>query len=215
MALFVALVALIAAWWLQPVTTDSHTYRASILPLDEAPIVGLPPGRFAISPDGRYLCFVSGRAGKPNTLWLRSLDRDQARELTGTDGAQAPFWSHDGRFIGFFAEGKLKKLDIAGGPPVSLTDADTGATAGTWSKDNIIVFPRLKGGLYRIHAGGGPVAATTSLDVAAGTIGIGGRISFLTVGTFCTRPWGVLRATTTRVLCLSDRSIPRKNLGFC
>jgi eukaryotic-like serine/threonine-protein kinase len=129
----------------------------------------LPPSRFAVSPDGQYLCFVAGRVDKANTtLWLRSLDRESARELPGTEGAASPFWSPDSRFIAFFAGGKLKKLDIAGGPPVPLTDAETGGTAGTWSKDDIIVFPRLRRGLYRIDAGGGPVTAVTSLDVAAG-----------------------------------------------
>jgi eukaryotic-like serine/threonine-protein kinase len=169
-SMLVLVVALVVALSMRSPPAESQTYRASLLPLDAAPIVGPPPSRFALSPDGRYLCLVSGRANKPSTLWLRSLDREFSRELTGTEGATTPFWSHDSRFIAFYAQGKLKKLDITGGPPITLTDADTAASvsAGTWSKDDIIVFPRLRGPLFRIHAGGGPVTAVTALDVAAG-----------------------------------------------
>ena len=163
-SLFVTVAAFAAALWLRPPLSESRTYRASILPLDEAPIVGLPPSRFTLSPDGQYLVFTSGRPGVPTTLWLRSLERESVRQLAGTEGAAGQFWSPDSRFIGFFAEGKLKKIDIAGGPPVSLTDAQSGATAGSWSKDDVIVFPRLKGGLYRIPARGGAVTAVTTLD---------------------------------------------------
>jgi Tol biopolymer transport system component len=171
-SLLVLLAAFAAALWLPSRPAESLTYRASILSLDEAPIVGAPPTRFALSPDGRYLCFAAGRDGKANTLWLRRLDRESARELPGTEGAFAPFWSPDSRFIAFAAQGKLRKLDIAGGPPVPLTDADALGLGGTWSQDDIIVFPRLRSGpLFQIHAGGGPVTAVTALDVAAGDNG--------------------------------------------
>jgi serine/threonine protein kinase/Tol biopolymer transport system component len=165
--LLLVLFAVAAAWWLQP-PLEPPIYRASILPLADAPLVGLPPGRFTLSPNGQYLAFTSGRPGTPNTLWVRSLTHDSARQLAGTEGAAGQFWSPDSRFVGFFAQGKLKKVDITGGPPIALTDADTGATAGSWNQDGVIVFPRLQGGLYRIDAGGGMVTAVTSLDEAAG-----------------------------------------------
>jgi Tol biopolymer transport system component len=167
-SLLVLLAAFATAMWLQSRPTESLTYRAAILPLDEAPMVGLPPGRFTLSPNGQYLVFLSGQPGSPATLWLRSLTRESVRQLAGTEGAAAPFWSPDSRVIGFFAQGKLKKIDITGGPPVSLTDAESGASAGSWNTDDVIVFPRLRGGLYRIHAGGGAVSAVTTLDEAAG-----------------------------------------------
>src|SRR5207253_6521102 len=70
-----------------------------------------------ISPDGRHLAFVATTADGKQLLWVRSLDALAARVLPGTDGAIYPFWSPDSRSLGFFADGKLKKIEAAGGPP--------------------------------------------------------------------------------------------------
>ena len=164
-----AVLAVLAAtlWWRQT-PVNSPSYIASILPLEEAPITGVPPGRFALSPNGRYLAFISNRAGSGTRLWLRSLENGTARELPGTQGAAGAFWSFDSRFIAFFAQDSLKKISIEGGPPVSLTDAASGGSGGSWSKDDVIVFPRLKAGLYQINAAGGAATPATELDTAAG-----------------------------------------------
>src|SRR5262249_17701318 len=74
------------------------------------------PLHFAISSDGRQLVFVASGDGEQK-LWLRPLDATAARPLAGTDGAEYPFWSPDGHSIGFFASGKLKRVDMGGGPP--------------------------------------------------------------------------------------------------
>src|SRR5207244_2331242 len=77
----------------------------------------------AISPDGRRLAFTARDAAGKILLWIRPLDALTAQPLAGTDGAGWPFWSPDSRWIGFFAQGKLKKIDITGGPPQILCDA--------------------------------------------------------------------------------------------
>ena len=79
------------------------------------------PLHFALSPDGRYIVFVASVDG-PRRLWLRALDKTDARPLAGTDGAEYPFWSKDSRSIGFFASGKLLRIDL-GGPAQVITDA--------------------------------------------------------------------------------------------
>ena len=96
------------------------------------------PTSFALSPDGRRLAFVASAEGQQR-LWLRSLDQVTAQPLAGTEGATYPFWSPDSRSIGFFADGKLKRIDIAGGPPQVLANAPMG-TAAAWNRDGVIVF---------------------------------------------------------------------------
>jgi eukaryotic-like serine/threonine-protein kinase len=167
-ASFAALVTLAALSWWRTRPVDSPTYVASILPLDEAPMSGVPPGRFALSPNGRYLAIASNRGPSGPRLWLRPLDGGTPRELPGTQGATGAFWSPDSRFIAFFAQQRLKKISIEGGPPVPLSDAEAGGSGGSWSNDDVIVFPRLRGGLHRIDAGGGTATAVTTLDKAAG-----------------------------------------------
>jgi hypothetical protein len=103
----------------------------------------------AISSDGRRLAFVAAFEGK-RLLWVRSLDSLDPRGLAGTEGASAPFWSPDNRFIGFFAQGKLKKIEVSGGPPLTLCDAGEGF-GGTWNRDGSILFsPNTLDGLYSI-----------------------------------------------------------------
>ena len=139
--------------------------------------VGLPAGvRFssgeiwtsvAISPDSLRLVFVGLTRGRPQ-LYLRLLDGFAAFPLEGTEGADSPFWSPDSRFIGFFAEGKLKKVLATGGPPQTLCDAPHEGT-GTWSRDGTILFSRTGEGLpaiYRTSSNGGEPQRVTRPDPA-------------------------------------------------
>ena len=116
---------------------------------------------FALSPSGRLLAFTSGDGGSTR-LWLRPLDSLDARPILGTDGADLPFWSPDEEHLGFFAQGKLKKVAMTGGPAETLCEAPT-PRGGTWNRDGVIVFaPNIAGGLFRVSADGGvPVAVTT------------------------------------------------------
>src|SRR5262245_1675228 len=118
-------------------------------------------GLFALSPDGRKLVVSARGSDGSSKLWLRSLDVATARPLPGTDGATFPFWSPDSRFVGFFADERLKKIDTAGGPAVTLADAPTGR-GGSWSKDNVIVFASSNNEpLYKINAAGGSPTRVT------------------------------------------------------
>ncbi len=116
----------------------------------------------AVSPDGRRIAIVIRGADGKSQLWVRSLDTLAAQALAGTEGAFQPFWSPDSRFIGFFAAGKLKKIEVSGGPSISLCDAPD-PRAGTWNRDGVIVFaPMANAALQRVSAAGGvPSAATT------------------------------------------------------
>jgi serine/threonine protein kinase len=127
--------------------------------------ITLPDNRnlnsFAISPDGRYLALAADVNGK-RMLWLRALDALQAQAMPGTDDATYPFWSPDSRYIGFFAQGKLKKIAVSGGPPQALCNAVVGI-GGSWSREDVIVFPSLLGdtAIERVPAAGGVPADVT------------------------------------------------------
>ncbi len=120
------------------------------------------PGSFALSPDGRQIVFVASGDGA-SRLWVRSLATTTAQPLVGTDGATLPFWSPDGRSVGFFAGGALKRLDLSGGAPQTLAPATSGF-GGTWNAEGVIVFaPNTTTPLMRVSATGGTVSAVTTL----------------------------------------------------
>src|SRR5262249_23004565 len=100
------------------------------------------PGPPALSPDGRKLAFSARGADGKTLLHVRSLDAVDAVALPGTDEAQYPFWSPDSKTIAFFAGNKLKAVESAGGPPVSLCSVDGDPKGGSWSPTGVIVFAR-------------------------------------------------------------------------
>ena len=170
-ALFaVATIALALAYFSQPAPL-LETTRFVIHP-PEGVRFG---GRAAeISPDGRHLAFVGISDAGEQRLWIRSLDSIEARPLAGTEGAELPFWSPDSRFIGFFAEDKLKKISVDGGPAQTLAEAiQSGGRGGTWAQgssgsDGLVVFaPRGSSALLRISDAGGEPTPVTVLDGSA------------------------------------------------
>jgi eukaryotic-like serine/threonine-protein kinase len=120
----------------------------------------------AISPDGRRLA-IALTSGQQTSLWVRDLNGENARMLPGTGGASYPFWSPDGRSLGFFAGGKLLRMEPEGDSPRTLCDVPTGR-GGTWSRDDVIVYGTIGGGLFRVSAAGGIPVALTRVDTAAG-----------------------------------------------
>jgi serine/threonine protein kinase len=138
-------------------TTPIQPVQFTIPPPDTANYLSL-----AVSPDGTQIAFVAPSQGVP-TLFVRPLSAVAARPLPGTDRANFPFWSPDSRSIGFFAGGKLKRIALAGGPPVPVCDAPNGH-GGTWNGADVIVFaPGADGPLQRVAATGGQPAAVTTL----------------------------------------------------
>jgi Tol biopolymer transport system component len=159
-AIAVALLAL-AAWMLVPRVppNESRLMRFTI----PAPEKSSFAGSMAFSPDGRKLAFLAISNGRAS-LWVRSLDLLSPQALPGTEDAASPFWSPDGRWIAFFAQGKLKKIDSSDGLPKTLCDA-ADSRGGTWNRDGVILFSSSSSdGLYRVSADGGPVARVTKLD---------------------------------------------------
>ena len=121
-------------------------------PADVDP-VRQPVGRnLAISPDGRRIVAVGTRPGGPAQLWVRSLDRAEATPTPGTEGANGPFFSPDGRWVGFFVQQRLKKVALAGGAPVALCNVERSVSHGTWGKDGTILFSGPS--LWRVRADG-------------------------------------------------------------
>ena len=115
-----------------------------------------------LSSDGQTLAFVANDPDESSAkLYLRRLDHLAATPFAGTDDAASPFFSPDGQWIAFFAGGKLKKISVTGGAPVTLADAPS-ARGGSWGDDNVIVFQPVSNpgsSLVRVPAGGGMTSA--------------------------------------------------------
>jgi serine/threonine protein kinase/Tol biopolymer transport system component len=122
---------------------------------------------FALSPDGRYFV-LAAQVEEAQRLWLRRLDDLDPLPLPGTEEAQYPFWSPDSRYIGFFAQGKLKKIAVTGGPAQILCDAQDGR-GGTWNREGLIVFAPTGAGasLQRVSAAGGAPTGITHAEGGA------------------------------------------------
>jgi Tol biopolymer transport system component/predicted Ser/Thr protein kinase len=126
------------------------------------------PNELAISPDGRTLVFLAQDSTGQVSLWVRPFGSFEARELPGTRNAFLPFWSPDGKQVGFFADGKLKRTRVSGGNPEVICDAATGRGA-SWGRRNVIVFsPSPTGPLYQVRAAGGTPEAVTAVDTTKG-----------------------------------------------
>ncbi len=143
--------------------------RFTIPPPESVTTIGSP----RVSPDGRVVAFnATDNVGKAQ-VWLRSLDTLEARPLAGTDGASRPFWSPDNRYVGFVAGGKLKKVDVAGGPPQTLADVPTGSD-GTWNSEGVILLDgRGNDPILRIPAAGGVPKPEITPDTAKGQVSVG------------------------------------------
>lgn len=117
-----------------------------------------------ISPDGRLVAMAARDSTGTAHLFVRPFDALAADELPGTEGAYYPFWSPDCRSLGFFAEGKLKRINLDGGRPQVLCDASAGRGAA-WNRDGVILFsPTAQSSLHRISANGGEAKPLTTLD---------------------------------------------------
>ena len=169
----------LAALYLNRAPAEGVTTRLSVLP-EPGGMLGL-----ALSPDGTQLAFVTGQLR--GQLWVRPVDSLDARPLPGADNAAYPFWSPDGRTIGFFTLDELKTVDLTGGLPRTVCPVPTGA-GGTWNQDDVIVFGQLTGSLHQVAAAGGEPIPLTALDVPGAAsylwpqfLSAGERVLFLAV----------------------------------
>lgn len=140
--------------------------RVQLTPPDKTSFVetGDFGGAPALSPQGDKLAFAAEGPDSRKALWVRSLDNFAAQRLEGTEEAAHPFWSPDGRYIGFFAKGKLNKILASGGPVITLADADN-PRGGTWCGNDVIVFAaNFQSNLKKVSASGGETTDVTTLD---------------------------------------------------
>jgi len=129
------------------------------------------PTNMGLAPDGRSIVAVAvGDDAVPRLYWRRFEDPEW-KMLPGTENAYQPFWSPDGRFVGFFAADKLRKIAVAGGTSESIVGAAAGR-GGAWGAGDVIVFaPGAEGPLMQVGAGGGTVTPATELDASHGEVG--------------------------------------------
>jgi eukaryotic-like serine/threonine-protein kinase len=126
--------------------------------------VGDVGGPLVLSPDGRFLVFVAANAAGQNRLYVRPLGSTAARVISGSERAVFPFWSPDSKSLGFFADHKLKRVEIAGGVPVTLCETGD-ARGGAWSSSGVIVFASsTRGALSEVSDQGGKPTPITKLE---------------------------------------------------
>jgi hypothetical protein len=144
-----------------------HAVRFIVPPPDNAAFMVLGTfGAPQLSPDGRSVAFVAGSGGVTQ-IWVRPLASFKPYVLAGTEGARGVFWSPDGRNLAFFAQGKLKRIAISGGPAVSVCDVDQGR-GGSWNRQDTVIFAKFPGGIYQVPASGGQPKPITRLDASRG-----------------------------------------------
>jgi len=157
----------VAAWPRVPPRASASEVKFSIMLPEDERLAATTLGAVAMAPDGRSIVYVATR-GTTTQLLLRTLDSAAAFPLQNTSGAISPFFSPDGQWVAFFAEGKLKKLSIRGGAPAIVCDAADGF-GGSWSTSGTIVFaPATGAALQRVSADGGTPARATDLDATRG-----------------------------------------------
>jgi eukaryotic-like serine/threonine-protein kinase len=128
---------------------------------------GPPALRLSISPDGRKVVYTAPDANGKLGLWVHPLNSLSAEPLAGTLNATAPFWSPESRAIAFIAEGKLKRIDAAGGAVTTICNASSGPP-GTWNKDDVILFTGSTTAIARVPASGGTPVPVVNIDDAPG-----------------------------------------------
>jgi eukaryotic-like serine/threonine-protein kinase len=154
---FLLMIVAAVAWWQASNRHAGPMYFHTSVPFAANDI--------ALSPDGRTLAMVA-YSGQANyyVLWMHEVGGRRTNSIDGTQGATYPFWSPDGKFVAFFADGKLKKVHVSGGQPQVLCDAPNGR-GGTWNRDGVIVFtPDGLGGLFRVSSSGGSPVGMTKPD---------------------------------------------------
>ena len=151
------------ALWSRPAAVQRTSARLTIPLPAGAELTSYP----AITRDGRTVAYVAQQGTEDSQLYLRDLDSFDARAVAGASGARQPFFSPDGKWVAFFAQGFLQKAEVNGGAPIRLVEA-TYPFGGTWTEDNQIIYTAsLSSGLLQIPASGGTATSITKPDGAA------------------------------------------------
>jgi serine/threonine protein kinase/Tol biopolymer transport system component len=161
-------IVLAAAFLARPETT-SGVIRSSLNPPRETALIPFDLLGVALSPDGKRLAFPVNEPDGGRTIWIRDLSSMTAERLPETDGGSYPFWSPDGMHLGFFANGKLKRVDLRGGSPQDLADAPSGRGA-SWSAEGVILFaPNITTSIHSVPDTGGEATSLIPYDPAIET----------------------------------------------
>ncbi len=154
--------AVLAAGFVKRAPKSAPLVRFDIVPAPEIATMDVP----RISPDGKLLAFDATDMEGKARIWVRPLSSLTAQPLMGTEGGVRPFWSPDSRYLGFIADGVLKKVDVSGGPPTKICDAP-GGSDGTWSSEGVILFDGTgTDPIYRVSAAGGTKTVAVVQDPA-------------------------------------------------
>ena len=144
--------------------TPALAFRSTLEPPAENTLIPFDELGMALSPDGSQLAFVAIAGDGSKKIWVRDLSEMTARPLPETSGAWYPFWSPDGPQIAFFADGKLKRIELRGGSPQVIADAPSGR-GGSWGKGDVILFsPNVRSAIHQVPATGGTPAPVTQFD---------------------------------------------------
>ena len=165
----VALASTGAALWAVRRAPDAPVTRVSVAFPKAERLRAVPTRRFAISADGARIVYV-GADSLGTRLWVRELDALEARPLAGTENAQAPFFSPDGRTVAFFTgvPGDLRTVPVAGGPSITVVREVANPWGGDWTVDGNIYFTNSDSRISRVPAAGGAAVVVSALDSASG-----------------------------------------------
>jgi Tol biopolymer transport system component len=155
-------------WSTRGVKAPERLLRSTIPPPEETAfhLAAISPGAATVAPDGTRMVFSARDEDGTVRLYMRALDQPEATVMSGTEGAQFPFWSPESRWVAFFTQqdGTLKKVDASGGPPITLCEAQNGK-GGSWGADGDIVFaPNAGTPLHRVSSAGGESQPVTEVD---------------------------------------------------
>ncbi|HEV3511641.1 MAG TPA: protein kinase [Candidatus Sulfotelmatobacter sp.] len=156
----------LAGFFLHRPARPAQSIRTVINPPDKMTLnlTGDSAGPPVLSPDGAAIAFTASSADGKTTIWVRPVNSLESHQLADSENAVFPFWSPDSRSLGFFADGKLKTIDVGGDSPQIIADAPFGR-GGAWGPGGVILFsPSTQAGLMRVSASGGNAAEVTKLD---------------------------------------------------
>jgi len=162
--LLAIIAAALAAGFVRRAPVAAPPFRATLMPPPDTALIPFDVLGLSLSADGSQLAFVSNSSDGSRQIWIRNLGELTAHAVPETRGGSYPFWSPDGRYLGFFADGKLKKVDLRGGSPQVLADAPSGRGA-SWSAGDVIIFsPKIRSAILSIPAAGGTPKPVTHFD---------------------------------------------------